>query len=172
MIGLITKGIAKIFGTKSARDIKEILPYVDQTNEEHAKLTSLTNDELRGQTKEVTKYIDDKLAVIDAEITALHKKVEDNPDLDIHEKEEVFNQIDKLEETRNVELEEVLLEVLAKAFAIVKETARRFKENDELVVTATMHDKVMAAKHSHVELDGENAIWQNRWKYNDSSKGD
>ena len=116
MLGLITKGITRIFGTKSERDIKGILPYVAQTNEEYAKLTDLSNDELRGKTEGVKKYIDDKLADIDAEIGALHKKIEDNPDLDIHEKEEVFNQIDKLEDERNDKLEDVLMEVLAKAF--------------------------------------------------------
>ncbi|MFC2124397.1 preprotein translocase subunit SecA [Bacteroidota bacterium] len=163
MLGLITKGIKKVFGTKSERDIKEILPYVDQTNEEYEKLAGLSNDELRGRTEEVKKHIDDKLADIDAEITALHKKIEDNPDLDIHEKEEVFNLVDKLEEDRNDKLEDVLLEVLARAFAIVKETARRFKENEELVVTATLHDKVMAGKHTHVELDGDNAVWKSKW---------
>ena len=126
---MIGKFLTKLFGTKSDRDIKLIIPYVEQTNEQFAKLADISDDELRSRTGEVTKVIDDRLASIDQEITTLHNKIADNPDLDIHEKEEVFNAIDNLEEERNKNLEEVLLEVLPQAFAIVKETARRFKEN-------------------------------------------
>ena len=83
----------------------------------------------------------------------MHKRIEENPDLDINEKENIFGQIDKLEEERDKQLEVVLLEVLPKAFAIVKETARRFKEIGKLEVTATLHDKKLAATKTNIEID-------------------
>lgn len=153
----------KIFGTKSQRDLKELSPIVPKINEEFNKLKSLSDDQLRGRTGELKKYIDDKLQSIDNEIAGFHKQVEDNPDLDLQSKEDIFNKIDKLEEDRNKRLEEVLLELLPQAFAIVKETARRFKENGKLEVEATLHDKQIAAKKKNVEISGEKAIWHNKW---------
>ena len=160
---MIGKALTKIFGTKSDRDIKAVLPYVEKTNEEFAKLQSISDDDLREKTQSIKGIIDERLADIDKQIADLHQKVEDDPDMDIHDKEEVFNKIDKLEEDRNKQLEDILLEVLPQSFAIVKETARRFKENEKLVVTANMRDKQLAAKHEHVEIDGEKAIWHNEW---------
>jgi preprotein translocase subunit SecA len=157
------KLIAKIFGTKSNKDIKKIMPIVEEINSEFAKLNSITDQELRESTRAVRARIDEHLKVIDDEIAALHKNVDDHPDLDIHEKESVFNKIDELEEKRNKELEIVLMEVLPKAFAIIKETARRFKENHKLEVTATMHDKTLAASKANVEINGDTAIWHHKW---------
>ncbi len=160
---MIGKALTKIFGTKSDRDIKAILPYVDKTNQEFEKLLSVSDDELRAKTQDIRQIIDQRLEDIDNQLDGLHKKVDEDPEMDIHQKEEVFNQIDKLEEERNKKLEDVLLEVLPQAFAIIKETARRFKENEKLVVTADMHDKQLAAKHEHIEIDGDKAIWHNEW---------
>ncbi len=160
---MIGKTLTKIFGTKSDRDIKSVLPYVKQTNEEYGKLQAISDDELRAKTNAVKEEIGNQLKDIDTKIADLQQKVDSDPEMDIHEKETIFNQIDTLEEDRNKKLEEVLLEVLPQAFAIVKETARRFKENEKLVVTATMRDKQLAAKFEHVEMDGEKAIWHNEW---------
>jgi preprotein translocase subunit SecA len=160
---MIGKALTKLFGTKSDRDIKSIVPYVEKTNQEFDKLQSISDEELRAKTHSIREVIDQRLEGIDKQLADLHQKVEDDPDMDIHEKEQVFNEVDKLEEDRNKMLEEVLLEVLPQAFAVVKETARRFKENGKMVVTATMRDKQLAAKHDHVEIDGENAIWHNEW---------
>ncbi len=160
---MIGKALTRLFGTKSDRDIKIIKPYVEKTNEEYAKLQGISDDELRGMTNSIKETIDKYLEETDHEIDELHQKVDDNPDLDINEKEDIFNKIDSLEEERNKKLEDILLEVLPQAFAVVKETAKRFKENDKLVVTATMRDKQLAAKHEHVEIDGEKAIWHNEW---------
>ncbi|QSE98621.1 preprotein translocase subunit SecA [Fulvivirga lutea] len=157
------KFIAKVFGTKSDKDIKKLMPMVEEINAEFAKLSSISDQELREKSRAVKGDIDEYLKSIDEEIASLHQKVNDNPDLDIHEKEEIFNQIDSLEEKRNKDLEEVLLKVLPRAFAIVKETARRFKDNDQLEVVATMHDKTLAAKKPNVEIDGDKAIWKNKW---------
>jgi len=163
MLNLIAKGYTKIFGSKSEKDIKGLLPYVEKTNIAFSQLETLSNDELRKKTGEVQDRIDLHLKNIDEQIAELHQKVEDNPDMDINEKEDTFQSIDKLEETRNEELENVLLEVLPDAFAIVKETASRFKNNSELKVTANMHDRQYAAKHANVEINGDTAIWKNKW---------
>lgn len=157
------KFIAKIFGTKSEKDIKIVMPIVEKINQEFAQLKDISDDKLRDKTTEVQNIINESLKSIDDQISALHKKIADNPDLDIHAKEEIFGQIDKLEEDRNKDLEKVLMDVLPAAFAIVKETARRFKENGQMQVTATMHDKTIAAEKSNVEIKGEKAIWHNKW---------
>lgn len=157
------KFIAKVFGTKSEKDIKQLMPIVKKINEEFDNLSSLSNDDFRNKTLEVQEIINSFLKGIDNDIAALHQKVEDKPDMDIHEKEATFAEIDKLEEQRNEQLEVVLMDVLPMSFAITKETARRFKENEELEVTATMFDKQMAAKFDNVELRGDKAVWKNKW---------
>src|SRR5687768_15116925 len=97
MFDFIGKTIAKVFGTKSERDIKEITPYVSLINEEYSKLTSLTDGELRNRTATVKGLIDERLLDIDNQIKALHQKIADEPNLDIMQKETVFNEIDELE---------------------------------------------------------------------------
>jgi preprotein translocase subunit SecA len=164
MFDFLAKGLTKVFGTKSDRDIKEVLPIVGQINEEFARLKDLSHDELRAKTNEVLEKINQYLKEIDDEIAALHTKVDDNPDMDLHTKEDLFNEIDALEEKRNEKLEEVLLEVLPETFAIVKDTARRFMENEQLEVTASMFDKEMSGKAEHVNLKGDKAVWNNTWK--------
>lgn len=164
MFDFLAKGLTKVFGTKSDRDIKEVLPLVEQINKEFAKLKDLSHDELRAKTADVLARINQYLKEIDDEIAALHTKVDDNPDMDLHTKEDLFNEIDALEEKRNEKLEEVLLEVLPETFAIVKDTARRFMENEQLEVTASMFDKEMSGKAEHVNLKGDKAVWNNTWK--------
>ncbi|NJN28133.1 MAG: preprotein translocase subunit SecA [Cyclobacteriaceae bacterium] len=139
------------------------MPYVEKTNIEYAKLKSISDDELRAKTTSVKDIIDDQLLNIDTQIKELHEKVDSDPEMDIQQKEDVFNKIDALEEERNKKLEEVLLEVLPQAFAIVKETARRLMQVGQLEVTATLRDKQLAARHEHIEIEGEKAIWKNEW---------
>jgi len=163
MINLIIKGITKIFGSKYEKDIKEVMPYVEKIKEEYAKLADLTDEEIRGKTKDLRSQIDNELKNTDDQIAALHQQIEDNPDLDINQKEDVFNQIDKIEVDRNEELEKVLMDALPMAFALVKETARRFKENGSLKVQATMLDRQLASDRDNVEIDGDYAIWHGEW---------
>ena len=163
MLDFITKGIAKIFGTKSERDIKDILPIVDEINAEFQKLASISDDELRQKTQSVIEQINEELKHIDDEIADLHKEIEDNPEHDLTLKEEIFNKIDKLEKERNEELEKVLLKVLPLTFAIVKDTARRLKDNHKLVVTATELDKEFAKTKKHITIEGDKAIWDRTW---------
>jgi preprotein translocase subunit SecA len=163
MLDSITKGFAKIFGTKTEKDLKELNPYVGLINTEFDKLRNITDDELRGKTTELKGIIKDRLKEIDDQIEALHKQVDEDRSLDVHQKEEIFAQIDKLESDRDEELEKVLLEILPLGFAVVKETARRFAENEKIVVQATQHDKEIAAKKDNVEISGETATWKNKW---------
>jgi preprotein translocase subunit SecA len=163
MLQFLTKGVAKLFGTKSDRDIKELMPYVERTNAEFAKLASLSDDELRQQSAQLKATIAERLKSITDEMAGLRAKIDQNPDLDVNEKEAIFKQIDALEVESDKQLEVVLLEILPQAFAIVKETARRFKENGQLVVQKSLHDQFIAAKKPSVQIEGEQAVWSNRW---------
>ena len=137
------KLIAKLFGTKSEKDIKRMMPLVEATKKEGEKITSISNDELRNLTLAIQSEINSNLSSIDGRLSDLHKQISDQPDLDINDKEAIFNQIDQIEKERNKELEKVLIDVLPRAFAIVRETARRFKENEYLEVTATDFDRFL-----------------------------
>ena len=157
------KFIAKIFGTKSEKDIKLVMPLVEETKREGQKLLSISNDDLRKKTSEIQKDINTALKPIDDRISALHKKIADQPNLDLNEKESVFAQIDALELDRNKELEKTLLIVLPRAFAIVRETARRFKENEYLEVTAQDYDIQFSVKNENIKVVGDKAHWHNKW---------
>jgi len=155
--------ITKLFGTKSDRDIKTLMPYVTKTNEAYSQLTALSDDQLRAKTQELRQTISQRLKDSQETLTSLQTRISENPDLDINEKENIFNQIDKLEEEQNKQLEVVLLDILPEAFAVIKETARRFKENGRLEVTATEHDRHLSVRKKNVEIAGDRAIWHNRW---------
>lgn len=162
-MSVLTKGLAKLFGSKSDRDIKDVTPYVEEINKIFATLSGLTDDELRNKTTELKDIIASDLKSIDDQIAELQDKVENDPNLDIQEKEATFEAIDKLEEDRNEVLEKTLMKILPDAFAVVKETARRFKENGELKVTATMWDQQLAAKGDHIQIVSGTAVWKNEW---------
>ncbi len=155
--------IKKIFGTKSDRDIKRIMPWVEATLQEYALLTSISDDQLRAKTEELKGTIRKHLTTIDQELKTLHQKIADQPELSLHQKEAIFEKIDLLELDRNKELEVVLIEILPKAFAVVKETARRYKENGSLTVDVTPHDQKIAASKSNVQISGGRATWSNTW---------
>jgi preprotein translocase subunit SecA len=163
MLDFIAKGLAKIFGTKSDRDIKELLPKVTEINQIFSGLKSLSDDQLREKTLEIRQKINDHLKSIDDQIVEIKTKIEGLPAEEIQQKDAFFNQIEKLEKERDTELEKVLEEIMTTAFAIVKETARRFKEVGKLEVTANIYDRELAARKPNVEIQGEKAIWHNRW---------
>ncbi|KQS35401.1 preprotein translocase subunit SecA [Pedobacter sp. Leaf194] len=154
--------LAKVFGSKSERDIKSIQPLVVKINEEYAKLSSKSNDELRAKTIEFKGRISSFLADIDAKISALKADAE-GEDVDLHQKTAIYDQVDALGKDRDAELEKVLLEILPEAFAVVKETSRRLSENEYLEVTATQFDRDYAARKSNVKIVGDKAQWANRW---------
>ncbi|WMJ72844.1 preprotein translocase subunit SecA [Cytophagaceae bacterium ABcell3] len=163
MLDFLTKGITLLFGTKNERDLKELTPYVQLINDEYEKLRPISDDDLRLRTQQIKDIIKADLKHIDDDIVALNKRVEENPKMHVTEKEAVFQQIDKLEEDRNKDLEDSLIKVLPMAFAVVKETARRLKEKGELIVEANYYDKELAAKKDNVIIEGERAIWKNTW---------
>ncbi|MBN3581529.1 preprotein translocase subunit SecA [Algoriphagus aestuarii] len=163
MLEFIAKGLAKVFGTKSDRDIKELAPKVEEINKIFASFASISDDELRGKTAEIKGKINEKLKSIDDSIAEIRVKINELAANAIHEKDQLFNQIDQLEKQRDESLEEILLEVMPTAFAVVKETARRFKENKQLKVSATLFDRELSAKKQNVVIEGEQAIWHNTW---------
>jgi preprotein translocase subunit SecA len=155
--------ISKLFGNKSDRDVKGLLPLVEKVKAEFAKLGDISNDELRAKTVVFKETISQGLAGIDSEIQVIKDKTENNPDLEVSEKVELYTQLDKLEKDRNKELEVILMQILPEAFAVVKETAKRFKENKTIEVNATQFDRDLAARKSNVLIKGDNAIHHNTW---------
>ncbi|NVO83410.1 preprotein translocase subunit SecA [Hymenobacter terrestris] len=162
MLDFLGKTVAKLFGSKADKDLKEIVPYVALINAEYAKLAPISDDELRARTDDVRARINAHLKTTDDQLTVLHERV-NAEGLDALQKEELFDQIDALEKQRNKELEVVLMEVLPLSFAITKETARRYAENKELVVTATDYDREYASRKGNVLIEGDKAIWKNKW---------
>jgi preprotein translocase subunit SecA len=163
MLEFIAKGLAKVFGTKSDRDIKELTPKVALINEAFQKLKNLSDDELRAKTVEIKSIINAELKSFDDKIADFRVQINALSPEKVHEKDALFNEIEKTEKSRDEALEVVLDKVMMEAFAVVKETARRFKENGRLEVKATLKDKELAAKKTNVEIQGEAAIWHNRW---------
>jgi len=159
IVNVILKGI---FGDKSVKDIKEITPLLEKILESYSTLQGLSHDELRGKTATLRRIIGERTNPIESQIAELKVKMEDDQ-IDIHEKESVYNQIEKLTKELDSTIEEVLLEILPEAFAIVKETARRFKENTEIVVTASDADRDLAASKDFVRVEGDKAIYSNSW---------
>ncbi|HCS20279.1 MAG TPA: preprotein translocase subunit SecA, partial [Bacteroidetes bacterium] len=157
------KGISKIFGNKSDRDIKDVLPRIGKINSHFDSYASLSNDELRAKTAEFKSRIADYLSDLEKEIGGLKKRLETELEMDLGEKESIYTQLDKLKKDRNARLEDILDQLLEEAFAVVKETSRRFKENTELLVNATDFDRDLAARKPFVEIRGNNAVWKNQW---------
>ena len=155
--------LKKIIGSKEKKDAKIYSPYIDLVNNEFVKLSTLSNDELRGKTIEFKNKISAYTKASEDEIVTLEKSVEDNPDMDFQEKEAVFAKVDKLKKDVDTQLEEILEKLLPEAFAVVKETARRFAENDSIEVTATDFDKELANKKGHIDINGDKAVWQMTW---------
>ena len=163
MLEVVNSLLKKFFGSKSDRDLKDLVPYVQKVNDAYKHLSNLSHDELRSKTHSFREKIQSHISSIEEELVELNKKAEDDLELDLELKEALFAKVDALKKERNQKIEEVLLEILPEAFAVVKDTARRFKENEELVVKATQHDRDLAVTKSNVSIQGENAIFKNSW---------
>ncbi|HLU88699.1 MAG TPA: preprotein translocase subunit SecA [Cyclobacteriaceae bacterium] len=163
MLDFLIKGLGKVFGTKSERDIKTLSPVVGQINEEYNKLNDLSNEELRGQTAEIRAIVNADVKPFDDQIAQLKEEIDRLPPEQVHAKDALFTQIDKIEKDRNEALEGALEKVLPRAFAVVKETARRFKENKTLRVKANERDQELAAVKPNVVIEGDEAVWYNKW---------
>nr|MBC8150642.1 preprotein translocase subunit SecA [Bacteroidota bacterium] len=159
------KGLLKIFlGDKSSSDLKELQPVVDDILLAEKSLINLSADELRAKSTDLRTRIKDHISDLQGEIDELKIKAETMPESDLDAKEAVFEKIDKLELDINEELEVVLAEILPEAFAVVKETAKRFTAEGEIEVTALQFDKDIAAKRDMVRVEGDKAFWSNTWK--------
>ena len=154
--------LKSLFGNKSDRDMKELMPIVAKVNAEWEKLKSISADELRAVAEDMKKEVREYIGEEENEIAALKRKVEEERP-SIEEREEIYDRIDKLEEQIDKKVEEVLTGLMPKAFAVMKETARRFKENTEIEVTATQFDRDLAVTHDFVEIEGDKAIYFNSW---------
>ena len=156
------KFLQSMFGNKSSRDMKLIQPFVEQVKSAYEEIRQLDNDQLRAKTKELQAYIHEKGVAKQKEIEELKATIEQTP---IDEREPIFQKIDKLDKEVLELYEEGLNEIMPVAFSIVKDTARRFCENEETIVTATDFDRELAANPSKdfVTIDGDKAIYHNHW---------
>ncbi len=159
-MAFVTKVLGKILGNKSERDIKEVSPVVEKIKEEYKRICILSNDDLRNESDKLKSIIQERIQPEEDEIKSLKEKVEE---VDIQESEKIYEQIDKLEEQIDEKIEEVLNEILPTAFAIVKDTARRFTENEQIEVVANDFDRNLAAQRNSINIKGDKAIWNNKW---------
>ena len=159
MIGGLLK---KILGDKSDKDRKSYQPIIDEVNRIYEQIHTISDQELRERTEKFQEQIKTATADIENEIMKLEQQSND-PKTPVTDKEVLFEKIDKLTEEVDQKIETVLEEILPEAFATVKETARRWAENGELVVNATQMDKTLAAKSNGIVIDGDKAIWKNKW---------
>ncbi|HNT82438.1 MAG TPA: preprotein translocase subunit SecA [Bacteroidia bacterium] len=163
MIDFLSKSISKIFSSKTESDYKKLAPIIDEVNAVAENLKSLSNDELRNKTLEFRNTITEYLADTDAELNQLNEEAESNQEMDAAKKEDLYSRIDALKKERNKKIEEVLSQIQAEAFAVVRETARRFTENAELEVTATDNDRQLVLRRDGVKIEGDRAIFSNTW---------
>ncbi|MBQ1800917.1 MAG: preprotein translocase subunit SecA, partial [Prevotella sp.] len=156
------KFLKSLFGDKSSRDMKLIQPMVEVVKSKYDEIKALSNDDLRAKTKEIQAFVQDSAKEEKDKIAELKATIEDTP---LDEREEIFNQIDKLEKEALDKYEKALDEVMPIAFCIVKDTARRFAENEETIVTATEFDRELAAdpRKDFITIDGDKAIYHNHW---------
>jgi preprotein translocase subunit SecA len=163
MIGTINKILKRFVGDKTESDIRDIQPAVDRTLEVFATLGTISNDELRDKSAAVKRYIAEYISGLEEEISQLKAQVEAGTELNIDAKEAIYDEIDRLTKQVDEKLEEVLEEVLPEVFAIVKETARRFTDNEEIKVTAREFDRELATRRNHITISGDEATWQTSW---------
>ncbi len=150
-------------GNKSEKDVKAIKPLVEKINTFFEQYQSLSNNELRGKSVDFRGRIKEYLKDIDDQIESQKAEAEKLDSADIAGRDAIYRQIDEMRKDRDEKLEEILLEILPEAFAVVKETARRFKENPELETTATELDKKFAETKNYITIEGEKAIYKNTW---------
>ena len=156
------KFINKLFGgSKSEKDVKKMSPVIDQINQYFQSYQSISNDELRAKTTDFRKRIATHVSAITEQIANLKSEAETT--LDIHAKSDIYKQVDALVKTRDSQLEEVLLQILPEAFAVVKAASQRFKDHTELRSTATELDRDLAVRKEYIRIEGDEAIYQNTW---------
>src|ERR1700761_7976872 len=160
MLGFISKMFG---GNKSVKDIRLIQPLVDRALQYGSEYQALSNDQLRAKTTEFKGRIREHLSKTDAQIADLEKSGEELPFSDITGKDVIYQEIDQLKKDRDKEIEVILEELLPEAFALVKETGRRFSQNTEIVSTATELDRTLSVKKEHIRIEGDQSIYKNSW---------
>ena len=153
--------LKKVFGSKADRDLKQIKPILNKVLEAYGPIDKLSNDELRAKTEELKARLRECEAPFEKRIAEIKAKLDE--DIPVHEKESLATESDKLVKDEDAEIEKVLEAILPEAFAIMKSTARRFKENATIEVTANDFDKALSVSHDFVHIDGDKAIYQNHW---------
>ncbi len=153
--------LRKVFGSKSDRDMKLVKPFLDKVLAAYGPIDKLSNDELRAKTDELKAKLRECEAPFEKRIQEIKAKLEE--DIPVNEKEQLATESDKLVKEEDEQIEKVLEAILPEAFAIMKSTARRFKENETIVVTANDFDKQLSINHDFVTIDGDNAVYRNHW---------
>ena len=163
MFNKLFSGVKNLFGTKYDRDVAQYAPVVEEINEYYEQYHALSHDELRQKTQQFRGRIQEHLAGVDEDIVALRQEANEVTDFD--EKDRLFKELDDLTKERDQHLEDILKEILPEAFAVVKETARRFTENDALTVQTTNHDRELAGniKKDYLKIDGDRTTWSTSW---------
>ena len=161
-MGVLEKILSSFLGSKAERDLKEIKPYIERINLVYPAIAGFNNDELRAKSLEIKQKVRGYVKGQEEELAVLKDKAEDR-ELSNAEKEALYDRIDKLAKEIDEKYEDVLNEVLPEVFSIVKETAKRFTENESVEVTAMDFDRDLAAKHDHIQIKGDKAIWNSSW---------
>jgi preprotein translocase subunit SecA len=159
-MSFLNKFLSGLFGSKADRDLKELSPYVGLVNEAFQRISKLSNDELRQSTWDLRKKVNESYTAELEEIKTLKSNIED---VEYSERERIWEKIDKIEKEIDNKIANVLNDILPEAFAIMKDTAKRLKENAEIVVTATQFDRDLSIRKDHVKIDGDKAIFSNTW---------
>jgi preprotein translocase subunit SecA len=153
----------KLLGNKSQRDIKAIAHLVDEVNAEYERVKEMSNDELRQMTIQFQQTIRERVAEDEAEIARIKDIAENDDTIEIDAKEDLYRQVDQIEKKVYEITQDTLHEILPQAFAVMKDTARRFKENKKVEVTANDSDRDLAAKCDHINIVGDKAVYNNSW---------
>ncbi|MFM7824010.1 MAG: preprotein translocase subunit SecA, partial [Bacteroidota bacterium] len=163
MLDFVNKILSSIFGNKAATDMKTLLPLVDKVKAAEQTISALDNDGLRSMTMDFRKRISEHIQETAEEISSLNASIESDPDMPIPQKEDIYRKIDELKKEENRKIEEMLMEILPEAFAVVRETGRRLTASSEIKVLATEHDRKLAVSKKHVRIEGDHAIYSNTW---------
>ncbi|MBP3762496.1 MAG: preprotein translocase subunit SecA [Bacteroidales bacterium] len=155
--------LTRLFGNKSQRDLKAVKPFLDACLAVYPAIQALTNDQLRAKTQEFREKIRQAVQAEESELTAMRGRIETEYDMPVDEKESLYKRIDELEKQSYDKTQKVLDEILPEAFSVVKETARRFAQNETVEVTATDRDRDLAATHHSISINGDRALYQNHW---------
>ncbi len=155
--------IKSLFGTKADKDLKEINPRLTEILKAYETIKLLSNDELRAKTTSFREMISVHIAGEETKIREIRQRIDNEVDMATDEKEKLYNEIDRLEKVSYEKSQDILYNILPEAFSVIKETARRFKENEEVIVTATQMDRDLAARYDHVNIVGDKAHFKNQW---------